>query len=194
MEKLDLNVFNPKGDPKAKVGQGRQKKSGGESKNPPQAQESKKWAAYIFLAMVFFGLMAGCKLAANSARPEDPALTALGQASIKIMDERMRSPFIALSPTGEAGSKLGQAFVLDGVFEGPVSDALMGLSKALNYGLWVKNARAGRLFVTVGPSRGGQTILWLINDLNKQLKDDRAVIGIDSVNKRLVLSATEVDR
>ncbi|MDR2386150.1 MAG: hypothetical protein LBE80_01020 [Deltaproteobacteria bacterium] len=180
--------------PKAQAGQGLREKGRGLLKNLPQAGRALRRLVLVFAVVAILGLFSGCQTTKSRAGLEDPALTALGQASVKIMDERMKSPFITLSPTGEVGSKLSQVFVLDGVFVGAVSEALMGLAKALNYGLVLKNARAGRLFVTIGPSEGDRTIVWLIGDLNKQLKKDRAVIGIDSVNKRLVLSASEVDR
>ncbi|MDR0621082.1 MAG: hypothetical protein LBJ61_04310 [Deltaproteobacteria bacterium] len=141
--------------------------------------------------MAILIIFSGCRTA-RTGGPEDPALSALGRASMAIMAERMNGPLSSFPLSGPEELKLGKSFALDGVFEGPASEAALALSKAMGYGLSVKNARAGELRVTIVPSGQGRSILWLISDLNRQLKKDRASLWVDTVNRRLVLSASEV--
>jgi hypothetical protein len=194
MEALDLSFIDPNGAPKTQLGLRDQKEGRAEKPNFFPALKWLARAVVIILVVGALSLWPGCRAKNFGAPAEDPALTALGQASIKIMEERMKSPFITLAPTGETGSVLSRAFVLEGQFSGSATEVLIGITRAINYGLWVKNARAGRLPIVIEPDKSGQTMLWLIGDLNRQLKKDRAAIGIDSVNKRLTLSASEVDR
>jgi hypothetical protein len=61
----------------------------------------------------------------------------------------------------------------------------------MGYGCVISGAGAGRARVALGPSAGGRRMLDLIRDLNSQIGPAGAVIGVDAVNRRLVLSAPE---
>jgi hypothetical protein len=150
----------------------------------------------LALALLAAGLLAlaGCQAGRYGAFRDDPALTALGEASVKVMGERLIDPLGGGPGEGEAGASLRRPYALGGTFEGTASEAVMGLAQALGYGFSVKNAQAGRLRVTIAPSDRPRPIFWLIGDLNRQLGEGRAYIGIDAVNKRLILSAPEGER
>jgi hypothetical protein len=144
--------------------------------------------AGLALALAALSFLPGCR-AGGGAGLDDPALSALGRASARIMAERMNGAGLPW-PSGEIAA-LAKPFAFGGTFEGPASDAALAISKALGYGLAVKNAQAGAITVTVGPSGQGRSVLWLIGDLNRQLKKNRASIGVDAINRRLILSGPE---
>jgi hypothetical protein len=145
----------------------------------------------LTLAMAIIGT--GCQTTNSGAALDDPAMTALGQASIKIMEEKMKSPYRGYPTSSQADEPMGLTYLLSVSFDGTAAEAVMGLAQAMGYGFVVKNDRAGRLPVTINPTEKERTIFWLISDINRQLKKERAFVGVDSVNKRLVISASEVD-
>jgi hypothetical protein len=142
--------------------------------------------ALVVILIGSLGAGVGCQ--AVGGRIDDSALAALGKASERVMAERMEGSF------GRPGPVLGRAYALGGSFVGPVSEVVLGLSRAIGYGFVIKNARCGDLAVVIEPPEPGRDVYWLIKDLNKQLKEHGAAIGVDTINKRLVLSASEDGR
>jgi hypothetical protein len=133
-------------------------------------------------------LLSGCHRK-SAMEPADPALRALGRASIRVQAERMESPLGDAERAGGRGGAPNRLYVLNGIFEGRVSEALLAISASMGYGLSMTGPEAGDLIVTIGPKPEGATIVSLIKELNKRLARSGAVIGVDVVNRRLTLSA-----
>jgi hypothetical protein len=141
-------------------------------------------------------LAAGCQKAKVGPGATDPALAALGRASVKILAERMEGQKRRPDAWPEAWPEVfDRPYVLSGNFEGPASQVVLALSGAVGYGFMVKNAKAGGLTVRIKESGlpAGRDMVWLIRDLNHQLKPHKAFIGVDAVNKKLILFGPEAD-
>ncbi|MDR2443501.1 MAG: hypothetical protein LBE31_08290 [Deltaproteobacteria bacterium] len=145
---------------------------------------SGRWRMVAILMVLF---ICSCQKSIPTT-PSDPALRALGQASIRVLDQKLESPLGELEKAGGKGGVLTRKYVINGTFEGRASETLLAISSALGYGLTVENQRAGDLVVKISPELKGATILSLIKSLNQTLKPQGARIGVDSLNRRLVLS------
>jgi hypothetical protein len=134
-------------------------------------------------------LALGCSGTPKKIDPvADPALRALGGASMRVIAERLESPLGEAERAGGGPSgPLHREYVLDGRYEGRISEALLAISAALGYGLIVEGPRGGDLAVVIEPRPEGGTVYGLIKDLNRQLRPLGAVIGVDVVNRRLSL-------
>jgi hypothetical protein len=143
----------------------------------------------LLLVLAFSLAAAGCQGTTKSVRSElDPARRALGEASIKVMAEKLESPDRRLGRSGV----LSWSYVFSGEFVGEASEAVRALSAAMGYGFLLADADAGQKEVVV-KSTGQErpTVGDLLKDLNRQLKPHQAFLGLDVVNRRLVLTATE---
>ena len=143
----------------------------------------------VLAVIVLAPLMVGCSHRKASPPVGDPALRALGQASIKVQAERMESPLGEGERAGGQGGPLSRLYFLNGRFEGRVSEALLAISASLGYGLSMTGPAAGDLIVAIEPAPQGAAIFSLIKGLNRQLSSHGAVIGVDIVNRRLTLSS-----
>jgi hypothetical protein len=107
------------------------------------------------------------------------------------MAEKLQSPLGESERAGGGQGPLHRRYVLDGRYEGRVSEALLAISAALGYGLSVESPRGGDLVVVIEPRPEGGSVFSLIKDLNRQLGPMGAVIGVDVVNRRLSLLSGE---
>jgi hypothetical protein len=161
----------------------------GRSLTGPSSRPKASGLLTVLAIFIFASIFSGCARRAPMAPPASPAMRVLGQASIKVLGEKMESPLGEKERAGGKGGPLNRPYALYGRFEGRVSEALMAVSASLGYGLAVESPAWGDLMVVIEPSGGEATIFSLIKDMNRQLKKRGAVIGVDAINRRLTLSA-----
>jgi hypothetical protein len=145
---------------------------------------------WLFLVIFLLAALAlvGCS-AKNAQEPTtDPALRALGQASMRVMAERLESP-LGEAERAARGGPLGRIYHLEGRFQGRVSEALLAISASLGYGLSLGGPKGGDLMVVLEPKPEGATVFSLVKDLNRQLRPFDAYIGVDAINRRFVLTS-----
>jgi hypothetical protein len=150
-----------------------------------------QWALGLVVASFLAMPLSGCRAtgAGLSVPVGDPALRALGSASIRVLAEKMESPLGESEKTGGRGGILTRTFFLEGRYEGRVSEALLAVSAAVGYGLTVENQQSGDLVVAIEPKTEPATVMSLIKELNRTLKPSGAYIGVDVINRRLVLKS-----
>jgi hypothetical protein len=125
-------------------------------------------------------VLAGCQgVTAPSAI--DPARRSLGQASIKVVGEKLQSDW------GKVPAPLSRTYYLSGEYNGKAAETLMGVSRAMGFGLWVQDQAAGAIDLSLTP-KPGESLLSLLADINRQLKPQGAAVGVDVLNRVLVLS------
>jgi hypothetical protein len=122
-----------------------------------------------------------------SAPSPDPARRALGEASRRVLAERLESPLGEAERAGGLKGPLGTVHVIEARFEGPVSEALLSISASLGYGLSIDGPAGASIAVVIEPAQEGRTLFKLIKELNRGLKPHGAVIGVDIINRRLGL-------
>jgi hypothetical protein len=82
-----------------------------------------------------------------------------------------------------------------GLFEGDAADAGLGVARAMGYGFLVTSRPVGKIRVRLEPTGDKPlSIHSLLNTLNGQLKKHGAVLGVDSINRRLILAGPEGGR
>jgi hypothetical protein len=137
--------------------------------------------AALAAAVLMWGIVSGCQ-GVLAPLDTDPAQRALGQASIKVVAERMQN--------AQARSGIGplsSSYHLSSDYIGNAAEALMGISRAMGFGLWVQDQKAGTIELTL-ISKDDDTLLALLADINRQLKPHGAAVGADVLNRVLVLS------
>jgi hypothetical protein len=161
---------------------------------PGKASRAAAALAAAFLAFFFLG---ACQSVGSrrSDPARDEALRILGEASVRVVAERLEDP----SYPGGAGASgkrrkadvLSLPYELSGTFAGEAGAAALGLSEAMGYGLVVNGRTAGKIQVVLRPAPAGKkTIGDLLREINNQLGKENARLGVDLINRRLVLTSS----